>query len=140
LKFDPKYNPKWEEVTTTNSFESHVKCWSFENHIIEVLHDFNINLLKHLNFVNEWRIPIVQNARLLVTVSFQIFMFLENLIKFSLFIDCKNDRVGKRHPFEVDEKIIGPFGLWILKDKQIFKIAHPMGIHIIKEKNNCDNF
>lgn len=30
-------------------------------------------------------------------------MFLENLIKFSLSIDCKNDRVGKRNPYEVDE-------------------------------------
>jgi hypothetical protein len=134
LKFDQKYNPKWEEVTTTNSLESHVKCWSFENHVIEVLHDFNINLLKHLDLVNEWKIPILQNARLLVTWNFQIFMFLENWIKFSLFIDCKNDRAGKRHPYEVDEIFFGPFGLWILKDKQILKYAHPMGIHILKEK------
>ncbi len=132
MKFDQKYNPKWEEVTTTNSLESHVKFWSFENHVIEVLHDFNINLLKHLDLVNECKIPIVQNARL--TWNFQTLMFLDNLIKFSLFIDCKNDRAGKRHPYEVDEKTIGPFGLWILKDKQIFKYANPMGMHIIKEK------
>ncbi len=114
LKLDQKYNPKCKEVTSTNSLESHVKCWSFENHIIEVLHDFNINLLKHLNLVNEWKIPIVQNARLLVTCSFQIFTFLENLIKFSLFIDCKNDRVGKRHPYKVDEKKLVHlgFGYW----------------------------
>jgi len=63
-------------------------------------------------------------------------MFLENLIKFSLLIDCKNDRACKRHPHEVDENQIGPFGHWILKDKQIVKYTHPMGIHIIKEKKN----
>jgi hypothetical protein len=36
--------------------------------------------------------------------NFQIFMFLESLIKLSCFIDDKNYKVIKRHQYEVGDK------------------------------------
>ncbi len=43
--------------------------------------------------------------------------------------------VDTRHAYEVNEKRKTPFGLG-MKEKQIVKYAHPMGIYIKSKKEN----
>ncbi len=43
--------------------------------------------------------------------------------------------VDTRHAYEVNEKGKTPFGLG-MKEKQIVKYAHPMGIYIKSKKEN----
>jgi hypothetical protein len=85
--------------------------------------------------VEEWQIPTIESAILLVTRSLQIFTILKNLINLSFFIDGKYSMVDTRHAYEVNEKGKTPFGLG-MKEKQIVKYAHPMGIYIKSKKEN----
>jgi hypothetical protein len=65
--------------------------------------------------------------------NFQIFMFLENLIELSCFIDDKNYRVIKRHRYGVGEKNICSIQTWDERKKMI-KNTHSFGIYTIKKR------
>jgi hypothetical protein len=54
--------------------------------------------------VEEWKIPTVESASLLITSNLQIFTFLENLTKLPGFIDGRDFKVDRRHPYQVDKK------------------------------------
>lgn len=79
---------------------------------------------------------LLKSASLLIIGNLQIFTFLENLTKLPCFIDGRDFKVDRRHPYQVDEKIIVWFQLG-MKENEWFENGH---LHPIFFKTFCDNF
>jgi hypothetical protein len=65
-----------------------------------------LNPLVLKKLIEEWKIPTIESASLLITSNLQIFTFLKSLTKLPCFIDGRDFQVDRRHTYQVDEKKI----------------------------------
>jgi hypothetical protein len=93
-------NPKWDEGPPTKQpLEKSHNCWKFKNSTKESYERLQ---------VEKWKIPTIEGnstkcKQLSIFLFFSIF-FWKNLTNPPFFIDCKNSKVNRCHPYEADEK------------------------------------
>lgn len=113
------------------TIDSHLKVmdyfgfWNFDSSFVE---DFRLYLsvLKKWDLGQKWKIAMLESLIFEIWGNLQNYKFLEDCIKIPFFIDTKNSRLDRKHPYEWCRKEIVWNGVEMRKKWIVQKVHHPM--------------